>query len=202
MRAEIPNIDIRAYMKAHKKSIEDQLIKAARAFVLAAYPHVPVETGMSRGSFLKLAKKVGVSVPIVPKKYVTVTKTYKTKSGIKTSHRTIDISKKRYFMGVGRPTLPKNKHTGSKLSTYEMITNTKRIRFMFQTKVYQYNLLDEPLWQSFRIGMKAFHEVMDNYKPIDVNKFVTITEISIGLGNRGVRQRTLPSKSQKTRYAN
>ena len=68
-------------MKINKKSYEDILIKAAKAFVLAAYPKVPVETGMSRGSFLKLARKLKITIPIVPKRHKIVTKKYETKTG-------------------------------------------------------------------------------------------------------------------------
>lgn len=189
-------------MRQHKKSIEEQLIKAAKAFVINAYPEVPVETGMARGSFLKLAKKLNISIPIVPKRYKTVMKKYETKKGTRITYRMIDISKKRYYMGKGKRSLPKNQYSGSKLATFELLTNTKRIKFMFQTKVFHYNLLDEMQWQSFRTGLTAFNKVMDEYKPVDINKFVTYTELSIGYGNRGIRQRTLPSKTQKTRYGN
>ena len=197
-------------MKINKKSYEDILIKAAKAFVLAAYPKVPVETGMSRGSFLKLARKLKISIPIVPKRHKTVTKRYKTKTGTIEKQYVVNVAKKRYYFSDGR-SIPKNKESGSRLSDYEIVANSKRIRFMFQTKVFQYNLLDTNTtglpqgylpWQSFKAGKEAFDAVLDEFIPPDLEKYITQTRISVGFGARGVVSTELPKRTQKTRYGN
>jgi len=41
---------------------------AARVYVLEAYKHIPVDTGMSRGTLVPLAHAVGVNIPISPKR--------------------------------------------------------------------------------------------------------------------------------------
>lgn len=195
-------------MRVHKQVYNALLIEAAKAFVLAAYPLVPVETGMSRGSYLKLAKLLNINIPIIPKRHKIINKRYKTKKGIVTKREVVDISKKRYYLSRGR-SIPKNKYSGAKLTKHELIANSARIRFLFHTKVLQYNILDTQTnktptghvpWQSFKAGYEAFNKVLDNFQPPDLDKFVTHTRLSVGVGSRGVISTQLPARKQKTRY--
>lgn len=63
-------VDLKFDEKGFRKSVdmlmEQQMRMAARAWLRAVIPHVPVYTGMARGSLQPLGKFLKVSVPINP----------------------------------------------------------------------------------------------------------------------------------------
>lgn len=66
MSAELQHAVINI-QKMHKNLIEAQeqiLTDAARAFVLSAYGHVPVQTGMARSAFKPLGWFLNVNIPL------------------------------------------------------------------------------------------------------------------------------------------
>lgn len=62
--AQILAFNVEAYTKTLKKSIRVSMNKAARAFIRAAIVNVPIQSGMSRGTFLNLGKLLRVAIPI------------------------------------------------------------------------------------------------------------------------------------------
>lgn len=160
--------DSSGYTKAMKKALEVQFRHAARAFLRAAIPRVPVQTGMARGSFLNIGRLLNVAVPIQPTLF-------------------------NQFYYPGR--LPKTPATGAALSTpaENVITwKSNQIRFEFQTKVWHYTLEDyfgvrspSAPWQSFMLGRIAFMEEMRALKDRlpKIKSYMTRTTISFGRGS-------------------
>lgn len=60
----IPSLDLANLKIAIKQAIEVQSRIAARAFVRAAVPRVPIQSGMARGSFLNLGRALNVAIPM------------------------------------------------------------------------------------------------------------------------------------------
>ncbi len=132
------------YTKNVKRITEIQFRQAARAFLRAAIPLVPVQTGMARGSFLNIAKFLNVQLVINPTKFG-----------------------QKYYAG-GTP-IAKTKQTGASLTTFSIPgrKSKKKLEFRFNSKVFHYGLEDtlgvrspSSPWNSMKIGMIAFNEVM------------------------------------------
>lgn len=162
--------DSKNYRKDVLKLIEKQFIKGARAFVRAAVPLVPVQTGMARGSFLNIGRLINLIIPINPTKF-----------------------NKKYYHRPGYSGEDKTPELGASYSTPErdIITVTKtRLEFHFQTKVFHYLLHDEfdyqtSAWHSFTTGQKAFLDVMSDLINVlpQPKAYVTKTEVSFGRGS-------------------
>lgn len=60
------NFDEKAYKKSLKEALDTQLRQAARAWLRAVIPAVPVYTGTARGSLQPLGRLLKVAVPIDP----------------------------------------------------------------------------------------------------------------------------------------
>lgn len=197
VRISCPNFEVKGYIRDSKKEMNAIIRKAAIAFLKTAYPLVPVWTGMSRGSFLDLGKFLGVTVRINPKKKVTYykrvwsakKKTYIRKSYIKDISKLKYDVRSRFGISTGKK-IPKNPKSGKKLSSYQLGLIDKKVKFMFQSKVYHYNLneffenqkIQSAPWKSIEKGLKAFNEVLDkeSRKKSKRGKFKTVTTISVG----------------------
>lgn len=139
------------YTAAVKKHIDRQFRNAARAFLRAAIPRVPVDTGMAVGSFLNIGRMLNVAVPI----------------------RGVNTRKKRYYYSPARGQL-KTPALGAKLSSMSLITESEdKLKFELKSGVFHYNLLDfigvfhksganMGAWGSFEAGQRAFMEVMSD----------------------------------------
>jgi hypothetical protein len=154
-----------AYTKAARRKTEVQFRQAARAFVRAAVPRIPVETGMARGSFLNIGRFLRVAVPIAPTR----------------------LNQKYYATGTPIAKTPKS---GAALTTFSIPgrKGKKKLEFRFNSQVFHYQIeehtgLRSPSapWLSLTYGMDAFNKVMrglfakSNYPQIA--NFVTKTII-------------------------
>ena len=156
------------YSKSVKRIIAIQFRESARAFLRAAIPLVPVETGMARGSFLNIAKFLRVSLVINPTK-----------------------TKQMYYgAGGGGPLMQKNKESGASLSTFSIPgkSGKKKLEFKFNSAVWHYQLEDRigvrspsAPWNSIAIGMVAFNQKMSGLltRPDfpKIKDFITTTEV-------------------------
>ncbi len=213
LKADFPNIDVKGYKREIKKIINQEMRKAAIAFLKAAYKHVPMWTGMSRGSFLDLAKFLNVSLNINPRKVRYYYRTRTLKNGKQKKYKTkIDITKERYYIrsSKGKKTgkwIPKNPESGRKLSRFELKMINDRVNFLFHSKVYQYNLgdflvIDNSItspWKSMEEGLKAFQNVISKLprKIQQLQKVKTRTHISVGYGSAGLHKYITPETSSQ-----
>lgn len=65
-RLSYPKFDASKYTQALQDACEVQLRQAAREWLRAVIPHVPVWTGTARGSLQPLGRFLNVAIPIVP----------------------------------------------------------------------------------------------------------------------------------------
>lgn len=140
---DVLTIDNDAFRRAVTNYILHKMFDAARAFVRAAIPKVPVDTGMARGTFLNVGKLLDITIPINPKSFGKI-----------------------YSYGGLR--LPKQKESGAALA----ISADRAIRlegntfiFEFAQDVFHYNLNEffgghapTAPWGSYKAGQIAFEE--------------------------------------------
>ena len=128
----MPVFDAPAYIRALDFAISDQMVESSRAFLRAALVRVPVDSGMSRGSFLNLGRVINQAVPIRPRR-----------TGLT------------YY---GPPRLPKTPASGALLSSKEedlFVSDGRTHSFNFSSLVKQF-LLHDPTWGATQAGLSAF----------------------------------------------
>lgn len=169
---DILTFDSKGYTATLRKGLEVQFRQAARAFIRAAIPLIPVQTGMARGSFLNIGRYLRVAVPINPTKF-----------------------NQQYFPPRGGDPIPKTPESGAALSTSpDQIIRWEgdRISFEFQSGVFHLTLEDligvrSPTapWHSFITGRLAFHNELRNLRNRlpKIKSFVTRTSITFGRGS-------------------
>lgn len=179
---DVLDFDAAAYTKAVNEKIAAEFRQAARAFIRAALPRVPVDSGMARGSFLNVGRFLRVAVPITPRR-----------TGLK------------YYPGGGKKPILKTAEAGAKLATRgEDVVKVLRgrVTFTFQTKVFHYLLEDQfgvrsGPWGSFEAGRAAFIESVRTLKDRlpSIKGFITKTTITFGDGRA---TRSAPTRLDKT----
>lgn len=139
---DVIKIDNEAYRRAVTNYILNKMYDAARAFVRAAIPKVPVDTGMARGTFLNVGRLLNVTIPINIK---SVGKLYNNRGQI----------------------LPKQPESGAALA----IKADRALRFQgdtfifeFNQDVFHYNLNEffgghapTAPWRSYVVGQEAYN---------------------------------------------
>lgn len=169
------------FTQALHNNLEKQFRKAAMAFLRAAAPRVPVDTGMARGSFLNLAKLLRTTL---------------------TFSRTSNSPKRKrlYYHRPGARGERMNPQLAQKYSTPPDKTkilkwNGTHISFQYATRVFHFNLHDgfgdfsgvhptsRGTWKSFENGRKAFIKVIVKMKVPKVKDFIVRTTVSIGQGH-------------------
>ena len=164
---DVLKFDSKGYNAALRKAIEVQFRQAARAFIRAAVPLIPVETGMARGSFLNIGRYLRVAIPINPTKF-----------------------RQRYYPGG----LPKTPQAGANLSTpVSEIFNWDgdKLVFTFQSDVLHLSLEDQigvrsptAPWKAFDAGRDAFMSTLSGMKLPNVKSYITKTTITFGRGSK------------------
>jgi hypothetical protein len=159
VRASLPSLDAKAFNAALQKACRDALIKAARKFLLAALPRVPIYTGFARGSFGTLedavgrfqagggspkieTTKKGVSKAANPSKRQLY---YYPPKGVKVLRNTLN----------GRTFATKTSDLFSQ-GRAKIATGESAIFFRFSVDIEYFNYLDRNKWGAFQAGTAAF----------------------------------------------
>lgn len=159
--------DAKGFMVATRHALQDSMYQAAQAFVEAAAPNVPVDTGMARGSFLNLQQllerkgyHVGVEIP------TTIQRRLKSGRALRYTHS-------------DGTTWPKGPGSAKRLSTLGSqafnFTNGK-YDFKYSTSVVHFNIHDPVTWESFHKGRVAFLRSLQQTKPARVVDYITIVD--------------------------
>jgi hypothetical protein len=155
------------------------MLDAAKEFLIAAAPKVPIDTGMARGSFLNMVHLLessglgNVSDSVI--------------GGVPTTpQRTLKNGKPLTYYHSGGGRYPKTPYTAqSKFSTQPDQILKKvgdMVVFSYKSDVDHYNANDEKLgWHSFRRGTEAFANKLRKFHPFDVTEYVI--KISYITGN-------------------
>ena len=164
--------DSKKYSAALKKRLEKEFRLAVAAFVRAAVPLIPVQTGMARGSFLNIGALVRELVPITPTRF-----------------------NQRYYATASGASLPKTPAQGAALSTPKsqiLKWDGNTFKFQFQSRVFHLTLNDffgggSPTapWGAFEAGRQAFMNHLKGLKGVfpDVKSFFTKTTLTFGRGS-------------------
>lgn len=175
----IPGLDLPNLKNAIKQAIELQSRIAARAFVRASVPRVPIQSGMARGSFLNLGRALGVAVPI-PVAYrgdVAYVEVARKRKGIRPHLYKDGDTYKKYIKWYYHPNgkrYRKTPQTGADLSSVQAGAKAEdlftwkdngTLVFNFQSAVNHFNLNDflggtpnvaSSPWGAFETGKDAY----------------------------------------------
>lgn len=161
VRASLPSLDAKAFVQAVRDACREALLKAARKFLLAALPRVPIFTGFARGAFGPLEDLAGrftaggaKTGPKIDTKKQGVTKG--------TNYATRDHY---YYPSKGKRII-KNTLTGRQFATQtadilsqgraKIATTESAIFFRFSIDISYVNYLDRTKWDAFGQGITAF----------------------------------------------
>jgi hypothetical protein len=160
-RVSFPEFKADKFIGAVKKSCNEALIKAARKFLLAALPHVPIFTGFARGAFGNLEDAVGRFTPGGEKTGASI----EGQRGGFTAARNFARRPYYYYPKKGERVL-RNTVTGRQFSTPsdQIFSKGKAvvaegetvIFFRFSIDISYVNYLDRNKWGAFKAGQVAF----------------------------------------------
>jgi hypothetical protein len=160
--AEVIRLDHKAFSKTAIETLEVQMRNAAREFLRAAIPRVPIDTGMAVGSFLNIGRFLRVAVPRGPGPY---------------SRKHPNWKKPQTYTHFDGTKMPKTPESGASLSTQPedaFQRNGGEVSFDFRSEVYHYILNDVGIvhgpWQSFSHGRAAFERYTREILPTKLPK--------------------------------
>lgn len=145
------DFDVKGYRKSYDDEMKIQMRQAAREWLRAVYPHVPVYTGMARSSLKPLGRLLKVAIPIT-----------QSKNG-----------RKRERPGYSRS-------DGEAQGVFSFGDNENGVyTFSFDTQVLHYylndtfdtkgagmfNLINKTPWESAEYGEKAFRTYVEKVMP-------------------------------------
>ena len=149
--------------KSLEKQLSTQIRQALRAFLRAAIPRIPVDTGESRGSLLHLGRLLNVKVPIKPRR-----------------SRQVTIRGKTYTIDNTELLKTKNKDTGAAKTiingrltsnlTKENLFKIGKVSFNFtySTRIVQIHI-HEDKWQAMVHGRAAYIQYITEVAPDKIN---------------------------------
>jgi hypothetical protein len=156
--------------KTLKETLSRQIRQALRAFLRAAIPRIPVDTGESRGSLLHLSRLLRVKNTIKPRRF-----------------RTVTVDGKQYTIDNTELLKTKNKDTGaaqtfvngrrsSNLTKNNMFNvNKTTFNFKFKTDILQIDIHDDK-WGAFKAGRSAFIEYLEEVAPTKMPSIINFIE--------------------------
>jgi hypothetical protein len=173
-----PQLDRERFIRDYNSAATQAIIKAARKFLLAAVPRIPVFTGFARGSLGTLEDVVGrVQGNRISSKLKGVTKEVKRKRNY-------------YYYPPGASRVVRTNISGRQFSTppdqiissgrlTKATPNQGRLLFNFKVDITYFDLLDQQ-WGAFQAGREAFDTELklqlDKLKP-DPGKYLIRREL-------------------------
>jgi hypothetical protein len=157
LTASWPELDRDRYLRDFQSAINQAVIKAARKFLLAAVPRIPIFTGFARGALGNLEDVAGkvsggkintaksgdyIAKPLRPRTYY-----YKHGDGTKVIRNQVT--------GRTFATQPKDIITEGRLTKVNI--NSSRVVFKFEVDIKYFDLLDDR-WGAFAAGREAFDQ--------------------------------------------
>lgn len=145
-----PSLNFEQYKQDYQAIAIEAMKAAARKFLLAAAPKIPVFTGFSRGSLGNLEDLVGQVTPAgrINRKLKAVTKVKRLQNKIY------------YYKGV-----EKNNVTGRQFATptdkiitpgrVTKATKSGRIVFLYESDIEYFTYWDKTRWEAFKAGQEA-----------------------------------------------
>lgn len=204
----IPGLDLENLKAAIKKAIEIQSRLAARAFIRASVPRVPIQSGMARGSFLNLGRALRVAIPM-PLPYsgdVAYVEVKRKRKGVRPHLYKAGETYKKYIKWYYHPNGSRYRKTpemGAKLSSVPAGAKAEDIFtwkdngtlvFSFQSAVNHFNLnnfdgtptVASSPWHAIEAGKDAYIAEMANLrqKLPKISEYIVETNITHGALSR------------------
>lgn len=156
LTASWPVLDRERYLRDYKAAINKAIILAARKFLLAAVPKIPVFTGMARGALGNLEDIAG---------RVQGTRVRGTLKGV-TKEKLLQ-KKKFYYYPPGKPRVLRTNIAGRQFATtpnkilnegrLTSVSVGSRMIFKFSVDITYFDYLDKNKWHAFEAGRQAFN---------------------------------------------
>lgn len=193
-RGQIDALDINVQEYENQMNVALMAIfeKAANAFVETAVKRVAVMTGMSLGSFIDLADRVGVPLDF------------------SSPYSAEQLKSQKWYYGRGGR-IPKTPESGLELTTFVLEMREGRPVFIFDAKTLQYGLQEfgagrpstqiDPPWESLIFGRNAFLRYLRDHLLQDLPDLlasITITRYSFGRGQNVAKVKFPAQRRQKT----
>ena len=141
------------FSDAFKKAIALEMRNAARKFVEAALPRVPVRTGFARGTLLNLTDAIGMAAASSPA-------AFKKKLAKRPKQNSPVNGLVEYYEGVLKT--PDAARAFSTPSNRVFTNNGKSWQFNYDNTVLYYEINDERLnWRSYQYGTAAFIDYLE-----------------------------------------
>lgn len=165
LTATLPQrISKKRYLAAWSDYMEEALREAGRQFILAAYPAIPVKTGMARGSLKAQVNSEQSAFSFFHTTFTMTPSQYNKKYYVypgqehmeRISLRSFDEYKPR--ANTTEPALgwiPKDAKSGAALSAYTVKRTGFNLEFNFDSAVRHYKTHDDT-WRSVNLGYIAF----------------------------------------------
>lgn len=186
-------LEIEKYKKAFNEAMQQHMRQCARAFVRAAVPLVPIDTGMARGSYLNIGRFLRVNIPLSGRSNRRE-RSRRNKDG---TVRTWTEANRWYYPPNGGARIPKTPESGADLTTFTFTNDFGKLGFTINSKVYHYTIQDEDAgrsptspWRSMQAGREAFREEMKKIKKKipRLQHYMLETTISYGPGANGLTE--------------
>lgn len=151
------NFNKPAYLKTRDEALKREMRNAAREWLAAVIPRVPVWTGTSRGTLLPLARYLRQSIPISPL-----------------------VSKEGKGPGLGETLGGFEFDDAGNQYTFEFTNFLEYFKFNDQNdaSAHGFHLTHHTPWEAFEAGQKAFEYYVETYLPQkmpDINDFLEYT---------------------------
>lgn len=155
LTVSLPQLDRERYLKDYKKSVELAFHAAARKFLLAVVPKIPVFTGFARGALGNLEDVVG---------RVQGDRVRSTLKAVTKAKRVQD--RDFYYYPNGKSRIRRTNISGRRFATKSKdifgqgqltkATTASRMIFKFTVDISYFNYLDKNKWMAFQAGKEAF----------------------------------------------
>lgn len=157
---EYVNFNKQAYLKTRDEALKREMRNAAREWLAAVIPHVPVWTGTARGTLLPLARYLRQSVPINP-----------------------IVSKQNKGPGFGEALGGFEFDDAGNQYTFEFTNFLEYFKFNDQNdaSAYGFHLTHATPWYAFEAGQTAFDAYVEKFLPQkmpDINDFLEYTSVT------------------------
>ena len=172
----LPDFNAETLIKTLKKKVAIAHRRAFKAMLefIRDGQLIPVDTGMSMGSFLNIAKRLRVEWPISPLRH-----------GIKYHYSQGQVYRT-------QPTGIKSPELGAKMSSTAAQTNLfsednekawsgNKLRIRFRSSVFQFNLHEEEVWKVFKQALPTFEKVLveELAKIRDISQYMLRKRITV-----------------------
>lgn len=178
-------IDKQAYLRDKDSAIFEAIKKAGRAFIQAAWPAIPVRSGMARGSLMAEVQAYrgsgsaisffNTSVPVTPIEYNKKYYIYPGQRGMANivPNSFDNENEKRKALGW----IPKDEDSGATISHYKITKDGGKFKFIFDSGVRHFNYNEFALnWHSLTFGYEAFNSSMQQSLKRDIPKLTDYME--------------------------